>query len=493
MYTTFRQTTNRLYRNFFSMKQFLSVNRANFPIVFLAAGLAAALSCSPPVRQNSTPALPQGNLPVRAVAPLPSIINVPIRMRTRVVEDMLNAQLTGQLYSCDTLALGSIRPVKIKVWKGDSIRITLQGDELRYRVPLRLWLQFSFTVGAFGLSHTEYQDVEATLALTFHSRLFVKNDWKVVTMTQPDGYEWISSPVVKVRFLTIPIKPIADLILSSQEKTLSDLIDKQINNVFNIKQLLLPLWSQIQDPILLSKDPRLWLRLTPQAVYMTQLEGVDGVIKSSVGIRSVAETFFAEQPQCKKQDSLPAFNIPGAIDSSFILNLYSEMSYEAASEMLRTFLSGRSFKNGRKEIIIEDVAMAGQQGYAVISLDLVGSYHGRVYVYGRPQYDSSTSTVSIEDLDFDINTKSVAPKAAGWLLHGIIIAKVKPFLKFPLKEKLLESQLMVQKMLCHSELTKNVFITGSIDSLSVGGVRLTDNAIQAVVFARGSLLLSIHD
>ena len=469
------------------------MNVLNILVLLLLASCLSLLSCTPPPRQNASPSLPEGSLPVHATAPLPSLINVPLRMRTRVVEDMLNAQLSGQLYACDTLALGVVKPVKVKVWKGDSIKITLEGDELRYRVPLRIWLQFSFTVGAFGLSHTEYQDVEATLALTFHSRIFVKNDWKVVTMTQPDGYEWISDPVIKVRFLTIPIKPIADLILSSQQKNFSDMIDKGINNVLNIKKLLLPVWSQIQDPILLSKDPQLWLRLTPQAVYMTQLEGAEGVIKSSVGIRSVAETFFAEQPNCKKQDSLPGFNVPGAVDSSFVLNLYSEMSYEAAGDMLRGFLAGRSFKAGRKEVIVEDVAIAGQQGYAVISLDLVGSYRGRVYVYGRPQFDSATSTVSIEDLDFDISTKNVAHKAADWLLHGIVISKVKPFLKFPLKEKLLESQLMVQKMLCHSELSKNIFITGSIDSLSVGGVRLTDRAIQAIVFARGSLLLSIHD
>jgi hypothetical protein len=112
---------------------------------------------------------------------------------------------------------------------------------------------------------------------------------------------------------------------------------------------------------------------------------------------------------------------------------------------------------------------------------------------GQPVFDSSTATVTIENLDYDLSTKGIAQKTANWLLHGIIISKVKPYLKFPLREKLLESQLMVQKMLCHSELMKNVFITGSIDSLNVGGVQLTDKAIQAIVFARGSLLLSVHD
>jgi hypothetical protein len=461
-------------------------------LIGLSLCIAATFFCSTPPHENPTPKLPEGNVKTQ-VAPLSSVINVPISMRTRVVEDMLNAQLSEQLYACDTLSLGSIKPVKIKVWKGDSLRISLSGDELAYRVPLKIWMQFSFTISAFGLSHTEYQDVEATIALKFRSRLAVQNDWKMTTTTLFDGYEWISNPVLKVRFITIPIKTVADLILAKQQKTFSDLIDKQINAVFNVKSLLLPLWSKMQDPIPLSKEPPLWLRLTPQAVYMTQLQGVEGVIKSSVGIRSIAETFIGEEPTVAKQDSLPSFTVPSGIDSSFVLNLYGEMSYDAASDMLRRFLAGRSFKSGRREVIIENVSMTGMQGYAVIGIDLAGSYHGKVYVYGKPHFDSTTATVSIEDLDFDINTKSLAPKAVGWLLHGIIISKVQPYLKFPLREKLYESQLMVQKMLCNSQLSKNVYLSGFIDTLNVGGVRLTDNAIQAIVFARGALKLSVHD
>jgi hypothetical protein len=161
--------------------------------------------------------------------------------------------------------------------------------------------------------------------------------------------------------------------------------------------------------------------------------------------------------------------------------------------MLRGLLVGREFKSKGREVIVKDVTMAGVKGYALICMDFIGSYEGRVFVYGRPQYDPSTTTVSIEDLDFDLSTKNFMHKAANWLLHGVIINSVKPYLKFPLKDKLQESKLMAQKMLNNSELSKNIFLSGSIDSLSVGGVRLTDKAIQATVFARGSLQLSVHD
>jgi hypothetical protein len=142
---------------------------------------------------------------------------------------------------------------------------------------------------------------------------------------------------------------------------------------------------------------------------------------------------------------------------------------------------------------VQDVNLYGMQGYAVVSIEFAGSFKGIAYVIGHVRYDAENSTVSIEDLEFDITTRNALHSAAGWLFHGIILAKVKPFLHFPLKERLLEAQLMIQKMLSHKEISKNVYLTGTIDSLSIGGVTVTDRAIQAILLARGSLSVTAHD
>ena len=462
-------------------------------IVFVVSGvLTAFFGCTPPA-VTTGPALPDGIAKVQEFNPVPSIINVPVEVRTPALEQMINEQLPPLLFESDTITLGAMKNVKVKVWKGDSLRLSLTGDELQYRVPIKIWMQFSFTVGALGLSHTEYQEVEAGIVLKFRSRLFVKNDWKVVTMTESDGYEWTTDPVVKVRFITIPVKPLADFILNRQHKKFGELVDKGVNSSLDIKKLLHPLWAQIQQPIRLADEPPLWLRLSPRSVSMTQLTGDGSMIRSSVGIATVAETFFGDVPEVQRVDSLPEFVIPGSIDSSFVLNLYSEITYGKASELMQGYLLGRSFKAGMREVIIQDVEIYGLEGYAVVSLDFTGSFKGKVYVIGRAVFDTATSTISIEDLEFDVATRNALHNTADWLFHGVIIEKVKPYLRFPLREKLLESQLMVQKMLCNSRLTKNVYVNGFIDSLAIGDVRLTDRALQAVLLAKGSLFLNIRE
>jgi hypothetical protein len=455
--------------------------------------LLLALGCVPP-RVKTKPELPQNLKPVASFTPFPSVINVPIELKSWYIEKVLNEQLGDKLFECDTLTIAGIKPVKMIVWKKDSIKIDIEGDELLYKIPLRIWLQFSFTVSAMGFSHTEYQEVDASIAVRLRSRFFVKNDWKVSTVTRSEGYEWISDPVIKTRFISVPITPIIDILLSSQQDSFGAMVDKAVNNMLDVKKMLRPLWYRIQEPLLLSSSPdSIWLRLSPQSVSMTQLSGHNGAIKSSLGIKMVAETFLGEYPGAKPVDSLPEFVVPGKIDSSCIINLYSELSYTSASRILQGFLRGRAFSTGGKEVIVQDVNIYGLEGYAVISIDFTGSYRGKVFVIGHVNYDPSTFVGSIEDLEFDLSTKNALHSTADWLFHGIILAKIKPYLKFPLRERLLETQLMAQKMLSHKEIAKNIFLTGTIDSLSIGGISLTDRAIRAVLLARGTIYLTSHD
>jgi hypothetical protein len=334
------------------------------------------LSCLPRGNFELVPEVPIGKPPDGAFQPIPSIVNVPIEMKTEVIQRIINGQLDSLLFESDTMTVAGRKPVKVRVWKKDTIGISLAGDELHYRLPLHIWMQFSFTVGALGLQHTEYQDVEAEIVLNFSSRLFVKNDWRIVTMTRPEGYEWLSEPVVKIRFLTIPVTPVVDFILGRQKDTFGSQLDSALGQLIDLKKMIHPLWMRVQEPMMISQWPPVWLRLTPLGVYMTQLEGREGVIRGSIGIRTVAETFIGDRPDAHVSDSLPEFVIPGAIDSAFVLNLYCEMTWEHATDLARSYLRGRRFRSGLKEVIVQDVSLMGIDGYPVVQLDFTGKLSG---------------------------------------------------------------------------------------------------------------------
>ena len=461
-----------------------------------AAGVVVylfAVSCAPLRTSVAPPQVPGGRMVVNEQVPATSRINIPIEMRAEVIERIINQHLPEVLFESDTMTLAGVKPVRVVVMRADTLTLSLERDELHYRVPLRIAMRFSFSVDVLGIRHTEYQDVEASIALSLRSRLFVKNDWRVVTMTHSPRYEWLSEPVVKARFLTVPVKPVVDRILVRYSETFGSMIDEAVAGLLDLKKVLHPLWMELQEPRVIMEHPQVWLRLTPRSVHMTQLEGRGGFIRGSVGVETVAETFIGTRPDGTRVDSLPPFLVPGSIDSSFALNLYSEIRYDHATALARGYLMGRSFSAGRREVIVQDVVVMGIGEYVAVQFDFTGSWRGRAYVIGDVYYDTIRETIRVENMAFDLSTQRRIQGRTARFLHDIIVSRIRPLLQFPLREQLLVSQLALQRMLCNNRIADNVYLTGYLDSLTVSSVTVTDQALRTLILARGSMSVRITD
>jgi len=461
-------------------------------ITLITISVLMLTGCASKPRYGGTeaPRVPSGKEAAVLFTPVPSVINLPLEIKTSFIEKTVNEQLPRVLYECDTLTLGPFKNVKVTARKKGNIKMQLSGNELIYKVPLSINMRVSLTIGALGFSHTEHQDVEAGITLDLRSRIFLNNDWSLNTVTKPQGYTWTSDPVVKVRSVSIPVKPVADFLLSKQFGTIGEIIDNTVAATVDVKEIINPLWQRLQEPAALGaaeSSQNLWLRLTPQSVYMSPISGRGGNLNTSLGIRTVAETFIGEKPPALAPVKLPNFTAPGKIDSTFVINLYSEISYDQATLMSRQMLMGIPFKSGKHEVIVEDIKISGIDGFMLIRLDLTGSFRGRVFVIGEAAYDEKTQTMSIKNLNYDMTTQNRLHKSANWLMRGIIISKMEPLLRFPLKETLEDAQAIAQYMLKNNEVYEGIYLNGKLDSLTIGGVALTESSIRTVILAKGSL------
>jgi len=459
-------------------------------LITISILMLAGCAGKPRLASSDAPRIPKGAEVRCLFTPVPSVINIPLEIKTSFIEKTVNEQLPRVLYECDTLTLGPFKNVKVTARKKGNIRMQLSGNELIYKVPLSIHMRVSLTIGALGFSHTEHQEVEAGITLDLRSKIFLNNDWSLATVTKPQGYTWTSDPVVRIRSVSIPVKPVADFLLSKQFGTIGEIIDNTVAASVDIKEIINPLWTRLQEPAPLGaaeSSQNLWLRLTPQSVYMSPITGRSGSLQTSLGIRTIAETFIGEKPPASAPVRLPNFTAPGKIDSAFTINLYSEISYGQATLMSRQMLMGIPFKSGKKEIIVEDVVISGLGGFMLIRLDLTGSFRGRVYVIGEAGYDEKTQTMFIRNLNYDMTTQNRLHKSANWLMRGIIIAKMEPLLRFPLKETLGDAQAIAQFMLKNNEVYEGIYLNGKLDTLTIGGVTLTEDAIRTVILAKGSL------
>jgi len=425
--------------------------------------------------------------PARA-APVPSIVNIPAEVKTAYIEKSVNDLFGGTFLRDAAFSFGGFSDVRISLRKNGDIKIRAQGGELVYSVPLKISMRFSITISALGLSHTEYQDADAGIAIGLRTKISLKNNWRLSAKTTAGGYTWTSAPTVKIRALTIPVKPAADFIVSKHMGDICELIDKALNAT-DLKTIAAPHWEKLQIPMEASLpgiSQKLWLRFDPTDVYMSQLSGRGGSVHATLGVRAAVEAFFGDKPEARPPKPLPDFKTPEGQDSTFTINLYTEIPYDRATAICREAFNGKTFRSGLQKVTVHDIEVSSANGLAKLKMELTGSLNGTVYVTGRAVYSEATKSLSIDDFEYDITTDSRFQRAKNRLLKGIITAKMKPLMKFPLGEALGDATPLLQKILADYEPLSGIAIYGKVDTLTVSGVEMTDSAFRAAVLVKGT-------
>jgi len=464
----------------------------NIFLVFLVCAGCASRSAVSPIAAGGDPSgAPQGLPP-----PVPSTINIPVEIETAIMEKAVNGIFDKMAHVSDTAILGGLTNIRITVRKNGPVKISARGDELSYSVPVTATIRVSTSISVMGLSHTEYQDAEAGIAFRLRSKISLKNDWRIATATKALGYTWTSEPVLKARFITIPIKPAANLLADKMMEALCPLIDNSLSNYDIIKKsVVTPLWEALYAPIgfpVPGTREFIWLRFDPTGISLSNLNGHGGYISALVGIRAVTEAVIGGMPEKRAPAPLPNFTGPQSKDSAFAINIYTEVPYDRVTALCKETFNGKTFKSGMHRVTVNDISVTGAtaDGLLAITMELSGSLKGTALVTGQAVYVDAEKAMSLDNLNFDMATASRYQKARSRLLKGIIINKMKPHIKFPLSE-ILNAEALTEILRGGYKIQKGTTLSGKIDSIAVRGVEATDSALRATVLALGTAAITV--
>ncbi len=436
---------------------------------------------------------------VEAPSPVPSTINIPVEIKTSVIENTVHSLFGGTFHRSDTAILGGLTSIKISARRSGPVKITARGDELAYNLPVTVTIRVSTTVSAMGLTHTEHQDIEAGISVGLRSKVRLKNDWRPVTTTKAAGYRWTTEPVLKTRFITIPIKPVANYFADRLMEIIGPMIDNALANSDVIKKsVMTPLWEQLYTPISFTvpeTQKNIWMRINPTHLYLSNINGHGASISAFVGIRAVTEAVMGDMPEKREPAPLPDFTAPPENgDSAFALNLYAEISYADATALCKDKFNGKTFSSGMHKITVNDIEVSGTNadGPLLIKMDVSGAMKGIVLLTGRAVYNDKDKTLSLSDLDFDLATSSQYQQAKKRLLKGIIINKMKPLIKFPLSS-ILDAEALTKTLLTDYPIQKGILLNGKIESITLRGVATTKNGLRAAVLASGTAKVTLSE
>lgn len=414
-----------------------------------------------------------------------SVVNLPIELSIAELSKHLNIQVQGLIYEDNDKEEG----FRIKVWKRAPIIADARDSLLFYTVPLKIWGEKTFQV--LGISRA--QATEFQVNLKFMTRFGVDPDWKVRTQTVSAGFDWVTKPSIKVAGIEVPITGIISRKISENLEKFSKAIDDNVRENFVVKPYVVQAWNLIREPRLLSEEYRTWLVITPTDILMTPFNVQNGKISATLGIRGFTQTLTGEKPSAKPVTDVPNLIITTDVPNGFQIGLIGVVPYEEASKLAAAQFVGKmfDFKEGKYKIEVTGVDIYGQNDKLVIKAGLKGSINGVIYLKGIPYYDAKTRLLSLKDVDYDLNTRSVLVQTANWLLQGRFAKQIEQQFVFPVGPQIEEAQKAIRQQLTTRKVAKGVDFGGRLDALDPDQVYLTPTSLVALIVAKGHAEIKI--
>ncbi len=413
----------------------------------------------------------------------PSYISIPLEVRINALEKLLNDNLKGLIYEDNDLSDN----IAVKAWKKEDFKLALQDNVLSYRIPLKLWVKAGYKVSKFGLSVSDYKEMNAEIALKFKSTITLQPDWTVTTQTVSDGYEWLSAPVVKVGMVEIPVTLIADLLLKANQKTINKQIDQGIKENLDTRKYVADAWKTLQKPLKINDEYEVWLKVTPQEIQSTPIKGSGGMLKQQLAIKSIAEASVGKEPVSTNPVPLGKLDIKSKLPEGFLINLSVDLPYSKANSLAKTYLNNKAFQQGKYTLLIKDADIYGNNDRMIVHLVVAGSLKGDLYLTAVPVYNDEKQSIQVTNVDFDVKTRNVLAKSGSWLLKSYLLKMIQQNLEFPLAEQLEASRKMLQDNMKEIPLVGNIYLDGKLESLRLGSVQLHEGGITSLVKLGGSL------
>jgi hypothetical protein len=464
-----------------------------FRLLFLFLIVNCFVSCHSirPVAPPHVSEIPELNLK-------PSSINVPVVIDMKDLEAKINKEFNGLVYENNNLegnqlSTGNYQRIMVKAWKKDDFSIALIGNRISYRLPLKLWVKADFKFEKFGITLSDDREFDGDIALKFNTVFTIRKDWTLITKTSFDGYEWLSSPTLDIAGLKIPITYIADIFLRASKNMITRRIDDTIKTGISIRKHVEDAWYMLQKPIKINDQHNIWLKIYPSSVSAIPVNGVNNKIYLSAAINSVNKLIIGKEPVDSLTTSLPDLNIVNKLEPLFEINLNTEIPFSKINELAQKELTDKEFTQGNNKIIIKDINAYGSKDRFIVELNVDGSINGKIYLRGKPEYNSLTKSIEVKDLDFDLKTRNALVKTASWILHGTFINMIAPKLRYSIALQLELSKSMLQKYLTNNNSIKGMILNGEINKIDIDRIFVSEDAVLITVYLKGSLSVNVNN
>ena len=414
---------------------------------------------------------------------------MPVTIPLSEISNMINASVKELVFQDDSYTDNNNDQFKVKVWKTRPIRLVGgTSQNLLIEVPLKIWAEKGIgTLGVYSYQNTTFETV-----MSFNTTINFNNNWTISTNTQPNGFRWVTKPVLDYGRIQIPITSLVEKSLKEQQGKFAKTIDQQMATQLNFQQYAVMAWNVFSQPFNISEEYNTWLKISPVGVNITPLKFYGNEITTNIGMDIYSETFTGSKPSASPTvKSATNFNVIPVLADKFLLQTTANVPFSEATNIARNMFMNKEYDVRGSKVKIKDIRVYGAEGRVIIEAETEGYVNGKAIISGIPVYDETKKKIVLSNTKFNLRTANVLQKTATLLFKGKIVKMIEEEYGIPTQELELASKKSIEEAF-NKEYYKGLKMNGRVFNLKPGSVLLNPSGITAVIETNATLKLILN-
>lgn len=311
-----------------------------------------------------------------------------------------------------------------------------------------------------------FEEGERKVSVAFNNSISLSPDYKIRLSIQ--RMEPVALDKCSVCFWGQDITPV---VLNGLKEEL-DLAKKAIEDSFSVVDLkpkFNEVWKTMNEPFGLYGLG--WLHLNPKQFRINNIYAKNDSLNIFLGLS--ARPIISLEKSKEINPPLPNLG-PLNMKTGFSIFLDAVLNYDSLSNLVTQRLKNQQFDFNKgpvkKIFIINEIQLYGEHNEKlVIKIKFGGTDEGIVYLTGQPVYDNASRQMEIKNLDFDLRTKDLLVKSAGWLFNRKILSEVQKYSVFDLGAYIDSAKTTLNSQL-NQQIMKGVFSYGIVNKIDLLGI-----------------------
>ena len=377
--------------------------------------------------------------------------------------------------------------------------LALNNGYLRVQLPL----QYQLSATANGrlirglLKEVDFKPASFTAIADLNPS--IDSNWHL-QVTSRSQIVWRRSPVVKVLGVKIDIQ---DQIEKPLKKALDKALAKQQLKLASDDRLatrMKDFWFKLQQPRLLTDKFPLWLKATPSALSLSNIQIENNAIQLGLSLKTTLQTASSESALASNITPLPALKNQAFGASVVSINLPLTLDYQELASELQQRLKNKPIllKQGNASVEVKGIEIYPSNDRLVLAskVTLNGfknwfTSEGAIFISGKPVIDNQTHVIHLADVEFSRKLDSPFWTAATSLMQTQLLESLQKSLVHDFSDDYTKLHSSLNAQLQNHQ-KGNLTLNGRFDRLDVKDVYLDLDELRIVLEAAGAVDMELE-